>query len=195
MADEKEVCEECGAENTLDVVYFGKMTKLCSTCARMNGAVIIHAPTTEQISRAERAVSLQERVKAWRKERSKSPKEANLDTLRRRKHEIERNKEKQDQEAFRKEIAEAKSIIDFRSKEVTISDLKKMPETPFPQRTQIKQEPIDEELRIHDFIQEVNRVQDEEQLEKQLEIPKPIEPLNLDKIDEENKEEDKKEES
>lgn len=180
--EEKEVCEECDSENIIDVVYEGRMAKLCPTCARMNGAVIINTPTTEQITKADRSSSLQERVKSWRKERQGSP-EANLDTLRRRKQELNRDKEKQEEEKIKKEIEETKQILDFHSREVTISDLKKMKEigqTIEPVREPVKIAPKprqDSEIELNAFMQEANRVKDEEKLEEELEVPVPLEPL------------------
>ncbi len=159
--EEKPVCEECGSENILDVIYEARTAKLCHDCAMMNGAIILKKPTTEQVSKAERAGSIQETVKAWRKQHA--PQEASLETLRRRKHELERDREKQDLEKIKKEFEETKKIIDFRSKEVTISDLKKMQEFPSVPEDQQKIE-----LEVNDFLQEVRRIEGEEKLEHEI---------------------------
>ncbi len=205
---EGEGCEECGSSNSYDVIYEGRMTKLCSTCAAMNGAVIIKKPTTEQWDRAVRDTPLQERVKAWRKARQEGPKEVTLDTLRRRKEELDRDKQKEQQELIKREIEEAKTILDFRSIGMatktttpTISDLKRMQErksheerqerkiSPVSNTPQLILEPKTEidsrleqaqqtELEIDEFIQEVRRTGEEEQLEQEIEVPRPLEPID-----------------
>ena len=206
---EGEGCEECGSSNSYDVVYEGRMTKLCSTCAAMNGAVMIKKPTTEQWDRAVRDTPLQERVKAWRKARQEGPKEVTLDTLRRRKEELDRDKQKKQEELIKREIEEAKTVLDFRyagmaetatsttTKTPTISDLKRIRERKRQERevpiTQSTRQPIFEprteidsrleqvqqtELEMDEFIQEVKKTGEEEQLKQEIEVPRPLEPID-----------------
>jgi hypothetical protein len=197
---EKEVCEECGSENILDTIFAGKIIKLCENCASMNGAVILKKPTIEQINKAEHGTSLTDRVKAWRKDRGRQPREANLDTLRRRKHELEHEKEKEKQEIIKKEIEELGRIIDFRSRDITISDIRKMHELKSKSRLEptlkIKPEPklfADKqktELEIDEFMQEVKKIGEEEKFEQEigLGIPRPLESIDPEDYEENPKE-------
>jgi hypothetical protein len=171
--EEKEICEECGSENTLDAVFIGKMVKMCRRCAEANGAVILKKPTTEQITRAERESSLQVRVRQWRNQRGGVP-EATLETLRRRKQEIDSERQKKREDLMKKQVQETKKIIDFRSKQVTIGELKKMELKPTP--IGLEQEKA-AEMEIGKFKEEVRQVRDQQKLEDELEVPVPIEPL------------------
>ncbi len=193
MFQEKRRCYFCDTEHDLhDAFLNGEILDLCTKCMGLHGALQLKSPSKEQLSKAEKAVTLHDTVKQWRKEHQTHQElNATLETLRDRKVEIDKEKawqkahEPKPIQNFEREknpkILNFEKGVDLKTMNLKIEDLRRA-----HQEHQNKKKVQEEEIEMDDFMQEIRRIKDEEklvqelsepQLEQELHVPVPIEPI------------------